>query len=338
MSIQKCLVTGATGFIGSHIAEHLIKKGYTVRCLVRKSSNTSFLKSINVELVFGDLSNINDINKAMEGCDTVFHSAAHVGDWGTIEEIKLINIEGTRNILDCSIQHKINKLIYISTTDVYGYLGTENVNETYPYSKTFKNWYSHTKIEAEKLVFEYYEKYNLPIVAIRPSTVYGPRSYSLVDEIIQGIQTKMMFLVGNKKVIAGLCHIDNLMDLIFLCLKSEKAVGNAYNGCDGSKVTWEKYINALAKLTKSPPVNLVLPYWIVYILGYILEIGYRTLRSLTGLKSRPLLSRLAVNLLGIHQDFSIEKAKLELGFEPKVNFEAGIESLKEYLNQRGYLS
>ncbi|MET0387835.1 MAG: aminotransferase class III-fold pyridoxal phosphate-dependent enzyme, partial [Polyangiales bacterium] len=119
-----CLVTGATGFIGGHLAERLAREGYPVRCLVRPSSDTRLLDALGVELLEGDLTDATSLQRAAEGCRYVVHSGAMVSDWGTQREIAAVNVLGTRHVLEAAARAGVERFIHVSTTDVYRHPGT----------------------------------------------------------------------------------------------------------------------------------------------------------------------------------------------------------------------
>ena len=140
-----CLVTGATGFIGSHLAERLVRDGYQVRCLVRPTSDTTSLNGLDVELATGDLTSAHSLARAVEGCRYVFHCGAMVSDWATPKEVSRVNVEGTRELLSASAAASVRRVVHFSSTDVYGYPGGFEIDETYT-ATGFRNWYAQTKL------------------------------------------------------------------------------------------------------------------------------------------------------------------------------------------------
>src|SRR5947209_8546160 len=136
-----CLVTGASGFVGGHIVERLLRDGHRVRCLVRATSDISLLERMEVELAYGDLTDAGSVSRAAGGCRYVFHCGALVSDWATVEEIRQVNVGGTRNVLDAAADASVERLIHVSTTDVYEYPGAGPVDETHPTGR-FRNWYA----------------------------------------------------------------------------------------------------------------------------------------------------------------------------------------------------
>lgn len=317
---RRVLVTGASGFIGSHVAQRLAKEGYPVRCLVRASSDTTFLETLEVELATGDLTDAASVRAAMEGCTYVVHCAAMVSDWGTEQEIRRVNVEGTRNVLEAAAQAGVERFIHISSTDVYGHPGGEGIAETHVPSPAFRNWYSSTKLEAEAEVRRFQHERRLPAVILRPATVFGPRSVEVVGEMARAIQAGRMLLVDRGRAIAGLTYVENVVDAALLALHGERAVGEAFNVSDGLRVTWKEFTDALAAGLGCPPVKHSASYGVANALGFTLESGYRLLRRATGVSASPLLSRQAVQVLGRNQDFSTAKARELLGHTPRVPY------------------
>ena len=119
--VVSSLVTGATGLLGSHIVEQLVRAGERVRCLVRKTSDTSFLDTLNVEKVCGDITDPDSLGAAFRNIDVVYHCAARVTDWGPWEEFERTIVQGTKNCLEASLQAGVKRFLYVSTEGVYGY-------------------------------------------------------------------------------------------------------------------------------------------------------------------------------------------------------------------------
>jgi acetylornithine/succinyldiaminopimelate/putrescine aminotransferase/nucleoside-diphosphate-sugar epimerase len=325
-----CLITGATGFIGGHLAQRLVQDGHQVRCLVRASSDTSLLDGLDVEIAVGDLTSARSLTRATEGCRYVFHCAALVSDWATTEEITRINDGGTRNLLQASVDASIERFIHFSTTDVYGYPGTPAIDETHA-PRRFANWYAHTKRAAEAQVRRVEQTRALDAVILRPATVYGPRSQDVIGEIARALRHGNMVLVDGGRAVAGLCYVENLMDAAALALDHEAAPGHAFNISDGVDITWKQFTDDLADGLGYAPVRWSLPYWLANAIGFSLEHAYRLVRRTTHTSTAPLLSRQAVHVLAKDQDFSNRKAREVLGWAPRVDYAAGLEATLAWL-------
>jgi nucleoside-diphosphate-sugar epimerase len=327
---QVCLITGASGFIGGHLARRLVQEGYVVRCLVRASSDTSQLKQLDVQLVRGDLTSASSLRSAAEGCHYVLHCGALVSDWATTAEIARINVAGTRKLLEASVGASVRRFIHFSSTDVYGHPDAPNIEETYT-AERFRNWYAQTKLEAEAEVRRVEQTQALEAVILRPATVYGPGSRDVIGEIARAIKGRHMLLIDGGRPLAGLCYVENLLDAAVLALRHDAAPGHAFNVSDGLSVTWRDLSDALAQGLDCPPVRWSLPYWLASAIGLALEHGYRLLRRSTGLSTAPLLSRQAVQVLGRNQQFSTCKLRETLGWEPRVDYQSGLDATLRWL-------
>ena len=325
-----CLVTGATGFIGGRLAERLAREGHPVRCLARASSDTSRLEELDVQIAVGDLRSASSLARAVAGCDHVFHCAALVSDWATTEEIVGANVEGTRNLLEASAGASVRRFVHLSTTDVYGHPDGAAIDEAYTATR-FRNWYAQTKLEAEAEVRRMERESALEAVVLRPATVYGPGSTDVIGEIARAIQGGHMLLIDHGRAVAGLCYVENLIDAALLALRHEAAPGHAFNVSDGLEVTWKQLTDDLAEGLGCRQVRWSVPFWVANGIGFSLEHGYRLLRRTTGLSTPPLLSRQAVQVLGCNQDFSNRKLREMLGWEPRVDYAAGLEETLAWL-------
>jgi nucleoside-diphosphate-sugar epimerase len=329
---KRCLVTGATGFIGGRLARRLAQEGYAVRCLARPSSDTSQLRDLGVEIVHGDLTSAPSLAEAVERCDAVLHCGALVSDWATVEEIAAVNVGGTRNLLDAAAGTSVKRFVHLSTTDVYGHPGGAAIAETHTASR-FRNWYAQTKLEAEAEVRGARAGGDLDVVILRPATVYGPGSKDVIGEIARAIQAGHMLLVDRGRAIAGLCYVENLLDALLLALGHRAAVNQAFNVTDGLEVTWRMLSDDIAAGLGCPEVRWSMPYSLAVGVGFSLEHGYRLLRRAFGLHTSPLLSRQAVQVLGRNQDFSNRKLRELLGWEPRVDYPSGLEATVEWLKR-----
>lgn len=325
-----CFVTGATGFIGGHLAERLVREGHRVRCLVRPTSDTSQLETLDVDLVVGDLTSSSSLLAAVEGCRYAFHCGAFVSDWATAREIAATNITGTRHVLEAAVASGVERLIHFSTTDVYGYPGGVAIDETYQPTR-FRNWYAQTKLEAEAEVLRATAAQTVAAVILRPATVYGPRSKEVVGEIARAIRNRTMLLIDDGRAVAGLCYVENLVDAALVALHNQNAPGEAFNVSDGLDVTWKQFTRDIAQGLGCPAPRVSMPYWIANAVGFSLEHSYRLLRTASGLTTPPLLSRQAVQVMGSDQDFSNRKARELLGWEPRIDYTTGLRATIEWL-------
>jgi nucleoside-diphosphate-sugar epimerase len=327
-----CLITGASGFIGGRLAARLAAEGRAVRCLARASSDVSALRALNLPVVHGDLADPPALAAAADGCEQVVHCAALVSDWATVAEMKAANVAGTRNVLAAACAAGVRRFVHISTTDVYGHPGKHDVDESWAPGR-FSNWYSQTKLEAEREVRRAAAGGELETVVLRPATVYGPGSTDVIGEIAKAIRGGHMLLIGGGYTVAGLCYVENLIDAILLALEQPAAADRAFNVTDGLDVSWRRLTADLAVGLGCRAPRLSLPYRPAGAIAALLEHGYRALRRATGLSAPPLLSRQAVAVLGRDQDFSNEAARATLAWEPRVGYTEGLAATLAWLDE-----
>ncbi len=324
----RVLVTGGTGFIGSHLVDRLLTAGYEVTALVRSLERARALElsgGERVRWVCGHLHDSAALQKACLGQDALIHSAAMASDWGTIREILHHNVTGTEQLARAAVAAGVKRWIQISSTDIYGYPNQINVTESYQGRGQFTNWYAESKLRAEQVLKLTLDAAHLPYVILRPATVYGPRSTALVGGIGRALRSRQMFYINGGGSVAGLCHIFDLADGVIASLTTE-ATGEAFNLADGGQITWKEFLEGMAEGlgVKAPQWNLSYP--IARSLGTTLEGGYRWIRVFSGLSGDALLSRQAVDIMGTHQSFSIQKAREHLKFNPQIDWCKGRET------------
>lgn len=204
--MKKVLVTGAGGFIGSHLAEDLVKNGFEVKAFVRYNSKnewgwleTSMIKN-EIEIYSGDIRDYDSVNKAFRDCSAVFHLAALIGiPYSYVSPLAYIktNIEGTYNILEASKNNSIEQVLITSTSETYGTAQYVPIDENHPL--VGQSPYSASKISADQLAISYYKSFDLPVKIVRPFNTYGPRQSARA--VIPSIMTQI--LSGKKKINLG---------------------------------------------------------------------------------------------------------------------------------------
>jgi nucleoside-diphosphate-sugar epimerase len=171
---MKVFVTGATGFIGSHLVPRLLQDGHTVHCMVRSPEKAAALEKSGVKIFFGDVTNKASITPGMQTCDWVVHLAGIYSFWEPDKSIyRKVNVEGTRNVMECCLETGIKKVIYTSTVGVWGKPAQIPFNEETPVGPKRFCEYGRTKYEGELIAWEMHKKRGLPLVVIYPAAVLG---------------------------------------------------------------------------------------------------------------------------------------------------------------------
>lgn len=335
---MKVAVTGGTGFIGGKLAEKLSADGFSLKCLIRKKSDSSRLRSLGAELVFGDLQDEDSLRSFPEGCDCVFHVASMVSDWGRREDFFRQNVEATKTLLDASREAGVSRFVYMSSSTVvwnaslFGTPDIRDIDETYPYPRSYSDSYNETKAVSEKLVIEYNGNGGLETVAVRPSNVWGagdtvilPR---IVDACLKGVLVNMGF---NKKTVSP-CHVLNLVHATALCATAPRAAGNVYFVNDGKSMDNARFVaDQLASMGIKWKPRVTVPYALGYALAFVLEKIY----GIAGSEKPPVLTRFAVAALSKSRTYSVRKAERDLGYEPVCGYEEGMEELSRWISEIG---
>jgi len=318
------LVTGATGLLGSHIAEKLRQAGQEVRALVRAGSDTSFLERIGVSLAPGDITDPDSLAAAMDGVRTVYHVAARVGDWGPWSEFVAVTIEGTRNVVAAAARADVGRLLHISSISAYGHPDGEGLvlDESAPLGYNLYKWsyYSRAKVAAEEIVWKAHHAGDVPVTVVRPSWLYGERDRASMPRLIRAIRSGKAKLIGDGKNRLNLTYAGNEADGCILAAESPKAVGEAYNLCNDGVITQEGFLNKIAEQIGAKPVTRKVPYKVVRGAAFLMEL----LGHAVGKKSPPLVTRYSVWLIGRRCFFSTDKITRDLGWRPAVGYDEGI--------------
>ncbi len=319
------LVTGGTGFLGGRVLARLVADGTPVRALVRRPL-PPHLVGFAMETWLGDLQEARMVAGVCNGVDTVIHCAGLVTDYAPYRQYMQVNGTGTATLLEDAKRARVRRFVHVSTTDVYGYPSTPQP-ESAPV-RTTGFGYSDSKVYAEAVVRSA-GRDGLACTIVRPATIYGPRSETLVLQIAVRLRRRRMLLVDDGQQDAGLAYVDNVVDLLLAAAVSPRAVGETYNACDCDGITWQQYCDRLAHVVGASPCRTYLPFRVACAVAGIME---RT-SLLLGRRQRPLLTRTAVHILGAPQRHQNDKARRDLGWQPRVTFDAAFVEIHEWLSR-----
>jgi 2-alkyl-3-oxoalkanoate reductase len=318
------LVTGATGLLGSHLCEQLIKRGRAVRALARAGADTRFLQSLGVEIAAGDVTDPASLAAAMRGVRTVYHAAARVGDWGPWNDFVAVTINGTANMLHAARAAGVSRFLHISSISAYGHPDGAGLvlDETAPLGQQLHRWsyYSRAKVEAEKLVWAAHEKGELAITVCRPSWLYGPRDRASMPRLLRALLTGKARIIGPGDNRLNLTHAANEAEGCILAAENPQAVGEAFNLSNDGVITQREYFDRMADALGAPHVTRHVPYRVAHAAAFLMELSGHALCR----KKPPLVTRYAVWLMGRRCFFSCEKARRQLGWQPTITYEQGI--------------
>lgn len=329
------LVTGATGLVGSHVAEEARKRGHHVRAIVRNPNQCVDLRSWGVELIEGDLTNRESLARAANGATVIVHCAAKVGDWGPTEDYRTVNVHGLRDLLEAAESSgSLKRFVHISSLGVYPACDHHGTDEFTPVSTTGIDGYTLTKVEAENLVREHIRDRKLPAVILRPGFIYGPRDRTILPKVLARLKGGGFKFLGDGRQLLNNTFVGNLVSAILLAIEKDDVVGELFNITDNRLVSRREFIGTICEAAGLPTPTKNVPLPVAKALANLMEAAYRML----GKKEAPLLSSARIKFLGLNLDYSIDKARRLLGYDPPTDFTEAMRTTVAWAHEAGLVA
>lgn len=321
---MKVLVTGAAGFLGGHLVDMLVERGDEVRAMVRPIEDASHLRTLkHVEIVNGDLTDAESLKRAVKGVQRVYNVAAKTGPWGLEAVYKAINVWGVVDLISAAMDAGVQRIVHTSSITVYGHHLHGIVSEDHPYFAE-DNPYSRTKIEGEKIIADLVQGRKAPVVIVRPAWIYGPRDNASFGRFVSLVESGKGFFIGSGKNIVPSVYVrDVAQGMIKAGDAGNEVIGRAYNLVNDQRVTQEEYLNTIADALHVPHISRHIPFFALSAGGRTAELVWQALGRRNA--APPPVTTYGVTLLGGDQQFSIDRARKELGYEPTVDIKRGIE-------------
>ena len=326
---MKALVTGSTGFIGSHLVEKLVARDYEVSCLIRKSTKLEYIEGLPVELVNADYADIESLRHAVEGIDYVFH----VGGVTKAKDKQLYyqgNRDTTRNLLTAVRKYNpgLTRFVLASSLTAVGPgTGSDPVDETTPYHPI--TTYGKSKMEAEKECLA--NSPAIPVTVIRPPAVYGPRDKDIF-EFFNSVNKHFVPLSGFGRKILSFVHAYDLVDGIITAAEHPKAAGQVYFITNEEVYDWEMLGDIAKKILNTWVIKARIPHSLLYTIAGISEFAAK-------LQGKAALVNIEKARDGVQSNWlcSPKKALAELGFKTKLSLEEGTAITIEWYKKNGWM-
>lgn len=287
------LVTGATGFVGRHLALRLVNERWRVRVVVRDAARLDPALADRAEIVVGDLADLPGLERAVGAVDVVFHCAADVRTWGALSEYEAANVTGVANLVAAveRANPALHRFVHLSTLDVYGF-PKEPQSETGPTPRTGFG-YGDTKIAGEALVRRARAERGLRYTIFRPGNIIGPFS-PFITRIGAELANGLMLKVDGGRAHAGLLDVDHLTEAMIWAAEAERAVGEIYNIRDVYDADWALFLRTLKAGIGGRGLVVNLPFAVAEAAASTLEGVHRAILP----AREPLLHRLIVRMFG----------------------------------------
>lgn len=335
-SSKRCAVIGGSGFLGRHLVEKLLDRGYAVSVFdIRQDYELP-----GVTFHQGDLCHKQALLSALKDVSLVFHCASPAPGSNDRELFEKVNIQGTRTVIEACVESGVQRLVLTSSASVvFEGKDIKNGSETLPYAMKPIDYYTETKIQQEKLVLKACDKEKgFLTVAIRPHGIFGPRDPQLVPILVDTARRgKMKFIIGDGSNLVDFTFVENVVHGHILAaerLRPDSPIcGKAYHITNDEPVRfWDFMSEVLVGLGYAAP-RYCLPYILVYGLALLLWLLAVILRPLVSFK--PTFTPMRVALAGTHHYYSCDRAKEDMGYKPVVTLKEGItRTLQSYPHLR----
>ncbi|MEP7167012.1 MAG: NAD-dependent epimerase/dehydratase family protein [Candidatus Woesebacteria bacterium] len=334
--MKKFLITGAGGFIGSHLVDLLLSEGIrpgNMRLVIKPGETLDNLPNLPFEIIYADIRSKTKMFRAVKGCDVVYHLAARIDfDGKTYEEYRDINVDATAYLLAAAQKYGVKKFVFFSSIGVYGLpAGVGNIDgwdETHPY--TYSNFYGQSKWEGEELVRKAHKKTGLPYAIVRPASVYGPREKGPTLALYRAMAHHQFLLIGNGE---NKMHYVFVKDLVFgarLAEQSKKTAGE-YILAGPHPLSFREIVHDVAASIHVSPPTFSLPTYVALAFAYV----FQFVTAISGIALPLFPSR--VRTMTTTYWYKIEKAKTEIEYVPKTSFKKGSQITGAWYSKEGWL-
>ncbi|MAZ53828.1 MAG: hypothetical protein CMO31_07445 [Trueperaceae bacterium] len=317
---MKILVSGAHGFIGSHIVQHLLKAGSEVIALVSPWGSTRNLEADSchpaLTIVYGDITDPISLRNIPKHT-VVIHAAARVADWGSSNLTEKVNVNGTWNLLRRAEELGVTRFVLISSVAVHRYTGFKNADPRSVPRDRHSLPYARSKIQAEDIVLT---SHSLEGVVIRPGLwPFGPRDPQF-SRILSALQKGRLPVVNSGKAVINTAYVENLVHGIELATYRPEAVGKTYVIADEGAPSWAQLFKNIADQVGCPTPQVSIPGWLASPAGIVME----KLFALVSPSTEPPLTGYRGQLMLRNVHFDITCTRRELGYHPKIPWQEGI--------------
>ncbi|MGC8833753.1 MAG: NAD-dependent epimerase/dehydratase family protein [Armatimonadota bacterium] len=325
---MRILITGGTGFTGSHLVRRLIAEGHQVTAVDnQKGLFWDELQSLGAELRIGSVTDRSLMHEVTRGCDVVFHLAAAFRKVNLPKsEYWNINVNGTRYLLEGAFRNNVTKFVYCSTCGVHGNVENPPAAEDAPIKP--EDYYQYTKWEGERVAHEFIQQ-GMDVTIIRPAAIYGPGDPERFALLFKKVASGKFYMFGKGETTYHPLYIDNLIDAFLLAAWAPQSKGQTYLIADERYYSLNDLVQAIGDALGVSVKIVHLPFAPLWMAAVLCEVVCKPLGV------SPPIFRRRVDWFRQNRAFDISKAKRELGYKPKVDLPTGLERTANWYREVG---
>lgn len=326
---MKVLVTGASGFTGSVLAEKLIEQGHEVRAFVRNKAKMTSPNSHKMEVIESDITDIEAMKLAVDGVERVYHIAALFRQAGVPDQVYYdVNVTATENLLRLSKEAGVKRFVHCSTVGVHGHIEDPPADEDYRFSPG--DIYQVTKLEGEQKALQYHKDTGFAVSVVRPGPIYGVGDLRLL-KLFKLAAKNITPILGDGTIFFNMVYVEDLADMFILASEKEEAIGEVFLGAGPENMQLNDIVDMIAGILGKPKKKLHLPAGPFQLAGTICE------KICIPLNIEPPIYRRRVDFFTKSRSFTIDKGRRLLGYDPKFDYARGLKVTADWYKEQNLL-
>ncbi|CAM2859972.1 3-beta hydroxysteroid dehydrogenase/isomerase [Legionella steigerwaltii] len=316
-----CVVTGATGCLGLSLTHRLIVDGHEVIALGRNEQLGKMITQSGAKFIAVDLLDKEKLKKIAQNAQTIFHCAALSSPWGRYKDFYNANVLGTQHVIEATPPN--TRLVHVSSPSIYfNFTEQHNIKEDAVLPLKPANYYVKTKLLAESLIDKAHQNHDLNVITLRPRAIFGPYDRAILPRILQNEKKGILPVIGTGQNLIDITYVENVVESLLLAAQvDQQFCGRKYNITNAEPQTLITILSELFRALQKPFRPKFIPYSIAKIYAASLEKLYR----LSFTCKEPRLTRYSAAVLCVGQTLNIEAAQKDLGYQPKISINQGIE-------------
>lgn len=321
-----CIVTGATGCLGINLTKRLVAKGREVIALGRNERLGKIITQLGAQFIAVDLADKTKLKNIAQNAQIIFHCAALSSPWGRYKDFYEANVLGTQHVIEATSKHA--RLVHVSSPSIYfNFTEQHNIKEDAVLPPIPVNYYIKTKLLAEKLVDKAHQEKNLNVITLRPRAIFGPYDRAILPRILKNEKNGILPIVGNGKNVIDITYVENVVESLLLAAQADQQFcGKKYNITNNEPKALIAILTHLFQTLQKPFTPKFIPYSVAKMYATSMEAIF----SLPFITAEPRLTKYSAAVLCLGQTLNIDAAKKDLGYQPKINMNQGIERFAKW--------